>query len=88
MSLRDTPLAGANISLAESPYLILGRSQDNGYFVVNVFCFEKEKLILITRQGYVPQTVDVTKSRSVLKIKMENAGMSLWFFKVIKWSRL
>ena len=75
LSVRDAPLAGANITLAESPYLILNRSQDNGYFVVNVFCFEKEKPILITRHGYVPQIVDVTNSRSVLKVKMDNAGM-------------
>jgi len=78
LSVRDAPLAGANISLAESPYLILNRSQDNGFFVVDVFCFEKEKSVLITRHGYVPQTVYVTNSRSVLKIKMENAGMLLW----------
>ena len=78
MSLRDTPLAGANISLAESPYIILGRSQDNGFFVVDAFCFEKEKPILISRHGFVSQTVYVTNSGSVLKIKMENAGMLLW----------
>ena len=77
LSLRDAPLAGANISLAESPYLILSRSQDNGFFVVDAFCFEKEKPILINRHGYVPQIVEVTNSRSVLKIKMENAGMFL-----------
>ena len=75
LSLRDAPLAGANVSLAESPYLILNRSQDNGNFVVNVFCFEKEKPILITWHGYVAQIVNVTKSRSVLKVKMENAGI-------------
>lgn len=80
LSLRDTPLAGANISLAESPYLILSRSQDNGYFVVEAFCFEKEKPILITRHGYVPLVVEVTNSRSVLKVKMENAGMFFFFF--------
>ena len=75
MSLRDTPLAGANISLAESPYKILNRSQDNGYFVVDAFCFEKGTAILITRHGYVPQLVNITNSKSVLKVKMENAGM-------------
>ena len=75
LSLRDTPLAGANISLAESPYLILSRSQDNGFFVVDLFCFEKEKPLLITRNGHVPQIVEVTNSRSVLKVKIENAGM-------------
>ena len=75
LSFRDAPLAGANISLAESPYLILNRSQDNGFFEVDAFCFEKEKPILITRHGYVPQIVEVMNSRSVLKVKMENAGM-------------
>jgi len=75
LSVRDAPLAGANISLAESPYLILSRSQENGFFVVDVFCFEKGKPILITRHGYVRQIADMTNSRSVLKVKMENAGM-------------
>ena len=75
LSLCDAPLAGANISLAESPYLILGRTQDNGFFVVDLFCFEREKPLLITRNGYVPQIVEVTNSRSVLKVKMENAGI-------------
>ena len=75
LSLRDAPLAGANISLAESPYLILSRTQDNGFFVVDLFCFEREKPLLITRNGYVSQIVEVTNSRSVLKVKMENAGM-------------
>ena len=79
LSLRDTPLAGANISLAESPYLILSRTQDNGYFVVDLFCFEKRKTLLITRNGYVPQIVEVTNSRSVLKVKMENAGIFFIF---------
>ena len=77
LSFGDAPLAGANISLAESPYLILSRSQDNGYFVVDAFCFEKEKPILITRHGYVPQIVEATNSRSVLKVKLENAGICL-----------
>ena len=80
LTLRDTPLAGANISLAESPYKILTRSQDNGYFVVDAFCFEKGKPILITRHGYVPQLVDVTSSKSALKVKMENAGMYLCMY--------
>ena len=76
LSVRDSPLSGANISLAESPYKILGRTQDNGYFVVDAFCFEKGKSILITRRGYVPQVVDIrTNSKSALKIKMETAGM-------------
>ena len=83
LSLRDAPLAGANISLAESPYLILSRSQENGFFVVDVFCFEKEKTILISRHGYVPQIVEVTNSRSMLKVKMENAGMCVFFW---RWS--
>ncbi|XP_078359788.1 cartilage intermediate layer protein 1-like isoform X2 [Oculina patagonica] len=73
LSLRDTPLAGANISLAESPYKILTRSRDNGYFEVDAFCFEKGKPLLITRHGYVPQLVDIINSRSALKVKMENA---------------
>ena len=80
LSFRDAPLAGANISMAESPYLILNRSQDNGYFVVEAFCFEKEKPIFITRHGYVPLVVEVTNSRSVLKVKMENAGMFFFSF--------
>ena len=78
LSLRDAPLAGANISLAESPYLIMSRSQDNGFFVVDLFCFDKEKPLLITRNGYVPQIVEVANTRSVLKVKMENAGMFLY----------
>ena len=77
LSFRDTPLAGANISLAESPYLILSRSQDNGFFKVDAFCLEKEKPILIIRKGYVPLIVEVTDARSVLKVKLENAGMFL-----------
>lgn len=79
LSLRDTPLAGANISLAESPYKILTRSRDNGYFEVDAFCFEKGKPLLITRHGYVPQLVDIINSRSALKVKMENAGMYVFF---------
>lgn len=75
VSPRGAPLAGANISLADSPYLILSRSKDNGFFVVDLFCFEKEKPILITRNGYVPQIVEVTTSRSDLRVKMENAGI-------------
>lgn len=82
LSFRDTPLAGANISLAESPYLILNRSQDNGFFKVDAFCFEKEKPILITRNGYVPLIVEVTNSRSMLKVKLENAGT--FFFLVME----
>ena len=77
LSYGDASLAGANISLAESPYLILSRSQDNGNFVVDAFCFEKGKPILITRHGYVPQIVEATNSRSVLKVKLENAGICL-----------
>ncbi len=80
LSLRDTPLAGANISLAESPYKILTRSQDHGFFEVNAFCFEKGKPLLISRHGYVPQRVDITSPKSVLKVKMENAGV--YVFKV------
>lgn len=78
MSLRDSPLAGANISLAESPYKILNRSQENGYFVVDTFCIEKEKDILVTRHGYVPQLVKITNLKSALKVKMEKSGMFIY----------
>lgn len=56
LTKRDAPLAGANVSLAESPYKILSRTQENGFFEVNAFCFDKEKVILIIKRGYVPQT--------------------------------
>lgn len=76
LTKRDAPLAGANVSLAESPYKILSRTQENGFFEVNAFCFDKEKVILIIKRGYVPQTFRITDSKSTFKIKMENAGNS------------
>ena len=76
MTVDDSPLSEANISLAETPYNVITQTNVSGYFTTFGVCADEQEL-LVTKEGYVPvrRIGNVTTATTAtITAKLEIAG--------------
>ena len=79
MTVDDTPLSEAKISLTGTPYNILAKTNISGHFTALGVCADDQEL-LVTKDGFVPVTqkaVVLTQEKATIIAKMEIAGIFL-----------
>ena len=78
LTVDDTPLSEANISLIETPYHVLAKTNISGHFTALGVCADEQEL-LVTKDGFVPVTQKantLTREKATIFAKMEIAGTS------------
>ena len=76
LATEGRPLSKANISLAETPHIVISQSNVSGHFQVSGVCATSQQF-LVTRDKFVPTEVYskiLSKTQSSLEVKLENAG--------------
>lgn len=71
------PLSEAEISLAETPYNVLARTNATGFFTAFNVCADVNQELLIAKKGFVPVNVKatiLTSTTANVKVTLENAG--------------
>ena len=60
LSETNVPLLEANISLAETPYRVLARTNISGFFTAFNVCTDAQQELFITKAGFVPMKKNAT----------------------------
>ena len=60
LSETNVPLSEANISLAETPYRVLGQTNISGFFTAFNVCTDVQLELFITKAGFVPVKKNAT----------------------------